>query len=342
MLQLTNQTPFAAERAALVDPAGNQTWVVVVKASFTIKPGARPEIAAEQEPVCQAPLYAGEPGKSSLLREAELVTEHPGTDVTLLGTAYSPEAKAVKTLDVALRVGAVSRTLRVFGDRTWRSDGESVSASEPAAWTRMPIQYERAFGGADPEDITPRASEPRNPIGVGFGSQARQLIGTPLPNIEDPLQPISSWESRPPPVGFGPIPGMWSPRREFAGTFDESWRKERMPLLPVDYDPRHAQSAHPDLVAGQPLRGGEEVVLVNLTPSGNLSFLLPRVPLTLLTRTRTGRLLMQPQLDRVIIEPDANKVVVVYRASLNCGSRVREIVGTVVDMKRQLGRRGAA
>src|SRR5579863_9394918 len=150
MLQLDNQTAFQADRAALVDVAGNQIWVVVVKATFVMPHDGRPQAAPEQEPVCRAPRYAAAPGESSMLREGELVADHPGTDITVLGTAYAPAGRAVTALDASVAVGPVQKTLRVSGDRVWEKDGTSLRISSPGPFLQMPINYERAYGGADP------------------------------------------------------------------------------------------------------------------------------------------------------------------------------------------------
>ena len=334
MLQLQNNTPYQAERAAVVDKDGNQVWVVVVKATYVVTDDGGTKLAPEQEPVCRAPRYAGEPGQSSLLREAELIPEHPGTDVTVLGTAHAPGGQPIATLSVSVSVGPVRKVLRVTGDRVWAKGVLSPRMTEPASFVTMPITYERAYGGTSGPASGVPERDPRNPIGTGFASRAEWLVGRALPNIEDPEALIERWDSRPSPAGLGPIPADWSPRLERAGTFDAQWGRTRMPLLPTDYDARHAQSAHPDLLAAEALRGGEMAVLENLTPNSRWSFRIPRAYLALTTVTRTGRVHQAAQLDRVIIEPDSRTVCTVWRAALNCRARVRDVIRTVVDTKR--------
>ena len=58
-----------------------------------------------------------------------------------------------------------------------------------------------------------------------------------------------------------------------------SWRRERFPLLPDDFDDRFYSSAHPDLVIDGFLRGDERIMLANLTPAGMLRTALPGVRL---------------------------------------------------------------
>jgi len=338
MLQLINRTDFAAERAALVSSDGSQVWVIIIKATYRFDHAGSVHLHGQQEPVCLSPLYSGEPGRSSLLRDVETVVDHPGTDVTVLATARAPNEKPVSALDVGVRVAAVAKTIRVFGRRFWRKNGVGLRISAPEPFIAQPINYETAYGGID---VRSGQKESRNPIGVGFASSADDLNDKPLPNAEEPRQLINEWTDRPTPAGFGPIPPMWSPRLEYAGTFDSHWRELKMPLLPDDYDSRHARAAHPDLVSEAHLRGGEEVVLSNLTPVSTLRFLLPRVYLVVTTYTVAGSLRQRIQLDRVIIEPDIQKLVLVWRSSLNCGSHIRDVVRSVVELKPQFRRPGS-
>jgi hypothetical protein len=335
MLQLVNITPFLAERVVQLDQDGNQIWAVVIKATYLINGQGELELRAEQEPVCLVPRYSGEPGKSSLLRECEAVFEHPGTDIILNATAYAPRRIPTQVLDVVISVGQIQKTLRVFGDRYWKSGLYRPRVTNPEFFTEMPIIYENAFGGADGVDQESEKAvvETRNPIGRGMALKARHLVGQRLPNIEDPNALIQSWKSRPYPAGLGAIPSNWSPRKEYAGTLDETWRRERAPLWPVDYDPRHHQSAHPALVSAEPLRGGERVNLTHLSPDSPLSFRLPRVRFIVDTYLARTRLRQTVQLDRVIIEPDERKVLMVWRSSLNCRSQARRIEKTVVSLK---------
>src|SRR5204862_3276586 len=104
----------------------------------------------------------------------------------------------------------------------------------PLPFTSMPLCWERAYGGKAPGST---AFEPRNPIGRGFGETRQQLHDQRLPNVEDPAAPIRRWRDRPVPAGFGALAGHWSPRRERAGTYDEAWRRQKLPLFPDDCHP---------------------------------------------------------------------------------------------------------
>ena len=335
MLQIRNETPFQTDRAILLDKEGNHIWVVVVKATYTLHPDGRLELAAIQEPVCKIPQYFSDHEKSSLYRECELVVDHPGTDVIVNGSAYAPAGHSVRQIDVSLQVGETQKLLRVVGDRHWERGLRGTQSTPPVPFERMPIAYERAYGGYTTDSTEPRSFEARNPVGRGFTLKPPE-DGTALPNIEYPQQFISSWKERPPPAGFGAIASWWSPRQEFAGTYDQTWQERRMPLWPEDYDPRHHLSAPMDQVRPTPLRRRENIELRNLTPGGLLSFQLPPVHVVVDTDIENDRYKQQVRLERVIIEPDQHKLVLVWRSWLNCGRDVRRIRRSIVWTKKVL------
>jgi hypothetical protein len=333
MLQLRNDTPFQADRTILLDKVGRHLWVVAVKATYTLHLDGRLELAAQQEPVCKAPEYLGAPEKSSLRRECELVMDHPGTDILVNGSAYAPAGRAVPELDVSIRVGSLQKVLKVSGDRHWERGLLGIRGTPPKPFKVLPLSYERAYGGYAPGRAEPRHFEPRNPAGRGFSLEPPE-DGAPLPNVEYPQQRISSWKDRPAPAGFGAIASWWSPRKEYAGTYDKAWKERRMPLWPEDHDVRHHLSAPVDQVSSTPLRFGEQVELRNLTPNSLLTFRLPALYIVVDTDLGNDRYRQQVRLERVIIEPDDRKLVLVWRSWLDCGRDARRVRQSIIWTKR--------
>lgn len=335
MWQLDNRTPFAAERGWVRDRDGAEIWLVAVKATFDVKLDGSTEVSKEQPPVLRLPEHFGEAGKSSIKYDADLVLTKKTTDVVVVGHAYGPGGRAVTQLDVGFKVGPVQKVVRVFGDRQWKSTG--MSAPEP--FTRMPLVYERAFGGVDKASPTPEKDwEWRNPVGTGFAISGANATGTPLPNIEDPRQPIGSWKDRPAPAGLGAIASHWQPRLGFAGTYDEHWMKTRQPLLAADLDDRYFQSAPADQQTPEFLRGGEGVMLLKLTPAGELRFTLPKLYLGFETRFYDGsrQVHQNRRLHTVILEPDFPRVSLVWHSALPCHFKVQKLERTVVTLKTDL------
>jgi hypothetical protein len=334
MWALDNATPFAADRAGARGRDGAELWLVAVKGTYIVGDRETLELAPAQAPPEPVPRYRGKPRISGLLCESDLTYPKPATDVIVSGSAWAPGGIPVSQVDVSLKVGPISKTLRVIGDRCWDRDVFDIGITSPTPFESVPIIYERAFGGSDPErDSAPRNFESRNPIGVGFASNRIDLLGTLLPNIENPGNLLTSPNSRPGPVGFGPVARDWSPRKELAGTYDEAWMEERYPLVPLDFDDRFYQCAPRDQQVEGYLRGGERVELCNLTPRGYLAFTIPKVWLTFRTRIGNDSIEHRSTLQTVLIEPDLGRVTLVWLTMLPCHGRDHKLYVTRIAEK---------
>ncbi len=323
MLRVENRTPYAVALFPYQEVSGRDAAVVVIKGTFAVRPGrADAPVADEQEPIRHAAEHGGEPGESSMRFDSDMWPPKPGTDVALVGSAHAPSATT--ELDVSLRVGRLQKTLRVFGDRAFYTTAGRVGITSPKPFVTMPIAYERAFGGKDDSAANPadHGFEERNHVGVGFVAPrgGKKLDGAPLPNIEDPRQLLQNAGDRPPPAGFGMIPPHWAPRLRYAGTYDERWRRERCPLLPLDFDTRYYQAAHPELISPKHLVGGEQVQATNVARGGaTLAFALPRRQLDVQVVLKSAKLAAPAALDTVVIEPDRQRLLLTWRAPIACG-----------------------
>jgi hypothetical protein len=335
MWQVDNRTPFAVERSWVRDRSGAEVWLVAVKCTFDVGPDGSTEVSPEQPPVLRVPEYFGEPGMSSLKYEADLVPTKTTTDVVVHGHACAPEGRPVTQMEAGFRVGPVQKVVRVSGDRTWGAAG--ISAPRP--FTKMPLVYERAFGGVDRRSGHPdRDWDWRNPLGTGFAVSRENLAGVALPNIEYPGDAVVAWNDRPRPAGLGPIGSHWQPRAGFAGTYDDNWMKSRRPLLPDDFDDRFFQCAPQDQQAPAFLRGGEPVVLYRLTAEGETRFSLPKIFLGFDTRFLDGsrEIHRERRLHSVILEPDYPRVSLVWHTALPCHFKVQKLERTIVTLKTEL------
>jgi hypothetical protein len=331
MLQLRNTTPYAAERTIVMGKTGEKSWVVAVKATYRVRADGTTELAEAQTPLFYSAEHIGEPGKSSIRYEADLIPTKGATDVVVNGHAYAPDG-AAHTIDVSIRVGPLTKTLRVFGDRRWQvAVSGRLRPSSPAVFERMPIIYERAFGGWDRTDADPAKQRMHfpNPIGTGFVTDERRLEGRALPNIEHPDNLITAWNDRPSPAGLGAIASYWSPRLEWGGTYDEGWMENK----PDDFDDRFHQSALPDQQVAGYLRGGEVVALKNMTESGSLQFVLPKVHLAFSTWFGKQKREHRGSLQTVVIEPDVPQVILVWQTSLACHHQLDDLDETIIREK---------
>jgi hypothetical protein len=316
MLQLINHTSLAASLSVFSDKDGVECAFAIVKASFELSAGGY-ALAGQQSPLCATDIYWGEPDKTSLRAAGEFTLPKPATDVLLVGHAVAP-ANNTRIADVSLKVGGLTKTLRLFGNRRWQNTNDGWHPTLPEIWEQMPLRWELAFGGiAQPKDSNPPEYEPRNPVGCGFiSSKESDWEGRILPNIEDPTQLIRHPTDRPTPACFAPVAPSWLPRSSFAGTYDAAWQKNRSPYLPHDFDPRFFQVAPPDLIASGYLQGGESVEVCGCLPGEPLRFILPICTLALMFDF-DGRVMREtPNLETVLIEPDTGRVQLLFRAGI--------------------------
>lgn len=328
-MELVNETGWPGQLVILPDGGGRETLLVVLKATFAIeRAGCRP--ADEPVPLTLADEHHGEPGLSSVRLESDLALEKPATDVIMLGHAWAPRGRARESR-VRLSVGPVAREARIFGDRRWALVLGLPRIEGPEPFERIPLVWERAFGGVQPrkgEDEVEGAEE-RNPVGTGFVKKRTSSFvdGLALPNVEDPSHLLKTPGQRREPAGFGIVARHWLPRRPLFGTYDEAWMKNRMPLPPADLNPR-AFCGAPEVLQARPhLRGGEPVSMDGVSPDGPVRFELPRVDHRWEVRVGNDWTELHPLLDTVVLEPDASRVTLVWRAKLDVHGRVRRVRG---------------
>lgn len=315
--EIENRTPFAFAPLFVADEDLRPVLATIVKATLVVAHDGTVRVAEGQEPVDFAGKYHGEPGKSSVRREPEVAFTKPGTDCVLQGHAMA--ARPATQVDVGFRIGDLTKVARVTGDRRWEPGLLGARMSPPQPFEKLPLIYERAFGGWDrsPDKEEHHQCEPQNPVGTGFATKKGKLVpGASLPNIEDPREPQTSQGGRAATVGFGFTGHQWQPRAKFAGTFDAAWEKERSPRLPKDFDRRFFLAAAPGLSSPRHLLGNEPVVVIGATPGGRWEFSLPGIGAPccdVVLRDGTGQRL-QTNLDTVIVDADTRQLVLLWRA----------------------------
>jgi hypothetical protein len=330
MLQLKNHTPFSAGFALFPNAQGIDTLYTMVKATFQI--GPQWTLAKHQPEPQQADNYWNKPENSSLRFASDYHIGKSGTDILMTGYACAPQEQAVRSLDVHVSVGTVNKTLRVFGDRFWNRG----LITHPETFTKMPLVYERAFGGADVHNGISRSSEERNPIGCGYAGEKslQEMDGMPLPNIECPQQLISHYTDRPTPAGVAPISPAWLPRAQYAGTYDEQWQQTRAPYLPNDFDLRFLNVAHPDLIYPGFLVGGESVAIHGMHPMGALTFNLPYVKLRNKLTISDVEKSCDFVLETLALDPNQLQLSLTWRSAYECDKQALKISQINVSLTR--------
>jgi hypothetical protein len=327
---IENKTRFEFAPVFVTNEEARPLAVFPIKSTYRITSNGL-EVSPEQLAVNLTGEYWGDPDVSSYKYEPEGVPFKPATDVALIGHAYAQNG-GTRSVEVSLRVGPVAKKVRVVGDRTWLSTFGFKRAAAPEPFERIPLIYERAFGGWDRSNKNPKKHqfEPRNPVGTGFRSRHGKFEeGVRLPNLEEPGLHAKGYHSRPPPTGFGFTSPHWQPRAKLAGTYDVKWTNERMPLLPKDFDPRFFNSASPGLIAPGYLAGNEPVLIENATPGGRLAFNLPGIPAPkcrVVVRGKEDQDL-ETKLDTLIINTDDNLLLLIWRSNLVLKRGPEDVLG---------------
>ncbi|MFO1209466.1 MAG: DUF2169 domain-containing protein [Amaricoccus sp.] len=320
-MQVYNQTPFVHQFTMAMDKAGHEWILLVVKGTYDFPdtPGGPVRIAGEQVPLVMADEYTGAPGFSAPLWETDFAFRKPACDIVLNGAAYSPDRRPATRVRVGVKVGGWSKVLDAFGHREWRARGPLFAATSPEPFLKRPISYDVAWGGTDrldPDDPLPGAYL-RNPVGTGWSQSKHQRLipGLALPTTQAVGEEVTSPFGDYTPMSFGPMGRGWPGRIEYGGTYDQNWIDNVFPFLPQDFDDRYFQMSPPDQQTTRP-QGGEEVMLVNLTPQGREHFRLPTTALPL-TLFRAGAIDFEGSVhpDTILLDPENRRLSLVWRIS---------------------------
>lgn len=283
-MRFMDLTPFPA-LCFRHDSQGDPRRVVVMRATFDIAADGRLRKAEPQPRLNFAERGFEDVLTSALRDESHLAPFKEHVDLVVHADAYAPQGRPAQSFHVGLSVEAAGATLLreellVTGPRRWRygagMSGTRWKLQAPEATTRVPLRFDYSYGGtldlAEQNDIAqgplPIAFA-ANPVGRGFfpsveqvqdrfrlsrsaaaelregWARARREIDAPqicLPGteLEQPEAPI-------PLAGWGYVAKHWESRLRHAGTFDQAWFDRRRPLLPLDFDRRYWNGAHPHL-----------------------------------------------------------------------------------------------
>lgn len=338
-MELINATRMQAGYTMGLEPSGRELLVVVVKGTFRIPQAAGEalRLSEEQAPLVMSDEFFGEPGLSAPRYEVDFAPRKHRVDVLLNATAHAPDGEPATQVVVDARVGGWSKSFRVVGDRVWEAGASGIGLSPPLAFQRMPISYDRAFGGTDlrSEDPSEHGAYMANPVGRGFHNKLRSefVHGAPAPNTEELDDPVTWVSGKYRPMSFGVVGRHWQPRIGYAGTYDQQWLDEHFPFLPPDFDEQYYQAAPQDQQLAKPM-GEQLVTLVNLTPDGRRDFLLPALeaPIHVFPK-KGGREDLVAHADTIVIEPDLERVTMTWRVARPLRRNLFEIAQVLVGRK---------
>lgn len=239
----------AAVDTVLWQMQGRLHVTIVAKASFSFVPdAAMARIDADE--ILRAEVHHNKNPMRSVRSTGDLAPFQPLCDVVLTGHACAPAGTMVDALSVRLvvfrEVPLIDKTLYVRGD---------TQNGEATPFERIPLMYERAFGGIGWED---------NPLGVGAGA----ATSAKTPNVLDPEDPKRV-------AGFAPISRGWPLRKRLLGTADRKALDRPIAEIPAGFDWAYYQSAPLDQRA-EYLHGSEWIILDGMNPAhGHIQSYLP-------------------------------------------------------------------
>lgn len=338
-MELLNATQLVAAYTQGLAPDGRESLVVIAKGTFELPlDGSEACLAASQRPLLMADEYVGEPGLSAPRQEMDFAPFKPFCDVLVTGKAHAPGGKPVTQLTVGVRVGRVSKAFSVLGPRQWQPGLLGVAAGLPQPFVEQPIGYAQAFGGSHPLKDNPEQQHcyMENPAGIGWYHRSAdngEIVGMPMPATEELGKPIDNPHGDFRPMALGPIGRHWTQRAGFAGTYDEAWLADCFPFLPADFDNRYFQAAPADQQT-EYLRGGEEVLLLNLTAQERASFRIPslQVPVTFFLN-QGGHETVNAVIDTLLIDTDSAQVQLSWRTSRPLKRNMFEIAQVLVGTR---------
>jgi hypothetical protein len=284
--------------------AGQLHLTIIVKAALALEHERPMPLLAPPAIAVRDAHHGGDPTRS-LATASDLVPYRARADVWLTGHAHAPGAEQVSALVARLalyrgRQAILDKVVHVQGDRS------AQGATEP--FTRMPLVYERAFGGAGFDD---------NPVGVGADERG-------APNLVDPRDPKRA-------VGFGPISRYWKQRRKLVSGELRRELDKAVPDLPADFDWSYYQCAPVDQRIDY-LEGDEWVVIDGLHPGFvRLQSRLPKLkPVARMLSVRAGggerfggtprETVLSLRADTLVIDTDTHRCEVTWRAMVRLGS----------------------
>ena len=354
-MEVRNHTPLRPLLFESRDADDRPFYALVARGTFRVEGGGL-VIHTDQEPPVEADRYRGDPGRSSVRAESDLAPPKRRGDLTLDAVARAPGGRPATEWTAGVRMGravapetrrqslvasrsrpepelrwTLSHLARVTGPREWTRGVLGWRPSPPVPCLAVPLDYEHAFGGgyAVPGG-TVRYDQ--NPVGAGFFDPAG-FPGGPvtMPQVEGVADPVETAGHPYAPVGFGPVGRAWAPRLALAGTYDQSWLRDRAPRPPTDFDPAFYNGAPGPLQLAAPFVGDETVSVVGVDPGGEVRFRLPGLRVWALVRRRSGVVEPVPcaldtvHLTMVSADPAERRAALVWRAAVALGSPVRVV-----------------
>ena len=136
------------------------------------------------------------------------------------------------------------------------------------------------------------------------------------------------------PWPLGPVPPEAKPRASLAGTYDDTWVRERMPLLPIDFDPRFHLVAPPDQRVPGSLTGDEHIEIAGLYPGDPIAFNLPARCLLVSGNVQSRYFTEIATLDTLVLDAESPRLMLVWRHTIALRQKFEELSNLSLGLAR--------
>ena len=305
-MKVKNLTPFPFGTKVTSRRPPRPEMTLILRACYVLAPGKPLAPPEGNKLVAQGSMTADTYRDEDVERAGECLYPgdfadwKPNAEVMLRGTCHTPHAKPLDVCPVRFSVGTRSKTLRVVGRRMWTDDARDAAMSKPVPFTKMPVDYAHAYGGA---------GYAANPAGTGVSARE-------LPNVEHAGKVIQKRRDDPGPAGFGPLNPAWPQRAPKVGKkYDARWKKDRFPYYAEDFDWTYFNAAPADQQLEGYLRGNEKMSFQNLHPDEAVfETSLPGIRVRAFVKDFEQRFREVPmRLDTLFADLDAGKLYLTWR-----------------------------
>ncbi len=305
-MDLRNQTAYSAGFFNCVVAEDELMASVVGRATYRLQDDRLVLDDSDPLPVQSDPLEFPEgklDGETPFLRA--------GVDLIIVGQAHAPDEKPVRQLDMRIKVGkAFERSMRITGDRVWQKHNEELKPSDTAPFTQMSLGYKNAYGGKALSEAG-MMDYSANPDGKGFYLTQDQALGQPLPNLENPEQPVETWQDQPVPMAPGPYPMLWSLRPLNSVELSDDQPQPKIKKI----KPELYNNAHPAFIIYDPIQAGDEIYISHLMHEGAMHFTLPDMALHVHVQLEKRHFLFPLHLECIGILADIKRVFITSRVA---------------------------
>lgn len=285
---------------------GGQLWATVVaKMTFPWSPGGVLTPGAP-DPILRGERHHGDSPGRSIRAASDLCPFLELADVVFVGSAHAPRGQDALMVKVRLAIVrgswfVLDKGILVYGDQ---------GAQGPKPFKKMPIVFERSFGGAGNLD---------NPLGVA------------TPNIlyEDPGHERAA-------AALAPLSWYWPARKRGLKAFSRAILDSTIPELPEDVDIECFQAAPEDQRI--PFLRGEELIMLNGVHPDHTEIMMRLPALRGLARAYTGEgvgATVALHADTLLIDGDAERCSITCRGNFSVADEAmleRLCVAATIEM----------